>query len=974
MHLRVQVPYLQQSSTDYSSSSSSQASVFCVTYCILQPEIRQDTKEKKYTIIRNRVITHLIIILFFLFNLALTEKNNQLKELKRDTKRNFLPNDFKYIYIYTLDCLIQFLFFLLFTSLDSTQFKHFSMSESTASGMDGIANSDFDINILQDPLVDPLVDMKFPLPIDRETYIDSPNNVKTLHQSFNLLHSAYRFFTGSQTYDKIYKDVEYKYFMNKHDDSFKKKFKDHMDSKLERDDPKLDEIVYNLINQELNMKLIKADEFKTRFKEVKDYMVKYYKTQNEINLPTFASHQFIRSAYVTVMTIMQKLFPKGIWVSNQEMSNLFQKYIQNPMSIIWSPSHQSHLDYVILHLLSIRFNIATPSVIAGENLNVAIVGNLLKKLGAIFIPRSFNNELYTERNLNNVMEFLLVNNTPFEVFIEGTRSRDGKLLLPKYGILKSMVSIYLKQRYEEHNASFDMLFQPLGVTYERIYENDSFLKELKGDDKTQESLFGIVSIAALAFFPKKDELIYDKQGFNDNSTRNLTGKIFVKLGQSFTLSEFLANEQRQHREIDIKSEKDVNLKKLGFKILHEVNRIAFIPEVSIIGTALQAYTDYSGKTLFTTREMIPTLRLVLKLLLRENESSVTNKIILQDMLDANEEELEMVTKYCIVSFFRYIKVNEEKNLIKIESPIELLYYKNLTIHLIIHKCITMYLLLLLDGDYSSNRRILGKLFYIVTSILKNEFLFDYDENPRNRLNFILDDLLEQGIISRIEPGKTITNSETSTSFVPNTTSSSSSSSTTTLVDDDEEYIPELPYYKIEDRQYVKTFANLAQPFIESYIVLITNILEMTTNLANNYARAKSQQSHSKIILDDEELKYPTTKGLLKYIIDQLRKKARFKSLESINKQYLVSDLYYLNNLQLVQIFKNKAKTKAFVQILNPKDLDILNQFLMQVLNLSHGDKSLLVDDVNISYIIDIIDKNFDRDSEQIRRSRRNFKL
>lgn len=834
---------------------------------------------------------------------------------------------------------------------------------TTASGKDDISNSDFDINILQDPLVDPLVDMKFPLPIDKETYIDSPNNVKTLHQSFNLLHSAYRFFTGKKYYDKIYKDVEYKYFMNKHDDSFKKKFKDHMDGKLEKDDPKLDEIVYNLINQELNMKLIKASEFKSRFKEVKDYMIKYYKDQNEINLPTFASHDFVRSAYVTVMTIMQKLFPKGIWVSNQEMSNLFQKYIENPMSIIWAPSHQSHLDYVIIHLMSIRFNIATPSVIAGENLNVAVVGNLLKKLGAIFIPRSFNNELYTERNLNNVIEFLLVNKTAFEVFIEGTRSRDGKLLLPKYGILKSLVSIYLKQRNEEHNAHFDMLFQPLGVTYERIYENDSFIKELKGDDKTQESLVGIVSIAALAFFPKKDQLVYDKQGFNDNSNRNLTGKIFVKLGQGFTLSEFLTSEQQIAGGDEIQNEKDVNLKKLGFKILHEVNRIAFIPEISIIGTALQAYTDYSGKTIFTTNEMTPTLRLVLKMLLKENESSVTNKIILQDMLDANDAEIASVIKYCIVSFFRFIKVNEKKDLIKIESPIELLYYKNLTIHLIIHKCIAMYLLLLLDGDYNSNRRILGKLFYIVTSLLKNEFLFDYDENPRNALNFILDDLVEQGVISRVEPQKRITSAETT--LASNTSSSSSPSSN--------EDGPELPYYKIEDRQYVKTFANLAQPFIESYIVLITNILEMTTNLANNYARAKRQQTHAKIILDDEDLKYPTTKGLLKYIIDQLRKKARFKSLESINKQYLVSDLYYLNNLQLVKIFKNKAKTKAFVQILNPKDLDILNQFLMQLLNLSHGDKSLLTDDVNISYIIDITEKNFDRDSAQIRRNQK-FKL
>ena len=61
-----------------------------------------------------------------------------------------------------------------------------------------------------------------------------------------------------------------------------------------------------------------------------------------------------------------------------------------------------------------------------------------------------------------------------EVFIEGTRSRDGKLLLPKYGILKSLCSIYLKQRNEEKNTDFNLLFQPISVTYERVYENDAF--------------------------------------------------------------------------------------------------------------------------------------------------------------------------------------------------------------------------------------------------------------------------------------------------------------------------------------------------------------------------------------------------------------------------------------------------------------------------------------------------------------------
>ena len=795
-----------------------------------------------------------------------------------------------------------------------------------------ISNSDFDVNILHDPLIDPNVDLKFPLPIDKETYINVDGNVKTLHQSFNLLNLAFRLITGGSKYDKIYSVPEYRYFTNKHSDEFRTKFKNYMNNKLEKDDTKLDEIIYDLINQELSLKLIKANQFKERFQKVKQYMVEYYKKQNEKNLPTFPSHNFIRSAYVTVMTIMQKLFPKGIWVSNQDMSDLYQKYLDDPMSIIFLPSHQSHLDYIIVHLVCVRFQMATPSVIAGENLNVAVIGGLLKNLGAIFIPRSFNNEAYTERNLNNVIEFILVNKIPFEVFIEGSRSRDGKLLLPKYGILKSLCSIYLKQRNEEKNTDFNLLFQPISVTYERVYENDAFLKELKGDDKTQESLFGTISVATSAFFVKKeDKVIYDKNGWNDNNERTLTGKIFVKLGESFKISEFVDDQN----EIDRALNDDVNLKKLGFKILHEINKNSYIPEISIVGTTLQAYQYFSGKDTFAISELIPVLRIVVRTLLNENQdSSATNSKILEDMAICNDSELTELVKHQILSFFRYIKVNRKTDQIKIESPIELLYYKNLTIHLIIKRCLVMFILNLLNGCTNCNHRVIGKLFYILIGFLKNEFLFDYDENPRNELSFILNDLVDLKVITRTESSEYHHDS----------------------------------LYKIIDHDYVKFFANLAEPFLESYVVLISNILELTNNLANDYIRKRQQQTHNKIIIDDEELKYPTTKGLLKYIIDQSKKKKLFVSLESINKQYLVSDLYYLNNLQLIKIFKNKAKTKAFVQILNIRDLKVLNQFLDQLLQKNTHKKTFLTNEINVNYIIDIVDKHFDRDYDDLKLS------
>lgn len=799
-------------------------------------------------------------------------------------------------------------------------------SQST-SPIEDISNSDFDVNILEDLFTAPNIPLKFPLPTDKETYIDIEGNGKEASKSFNILYLALRLITGPSRYDKIYSIQEYKYFTNKHSDEFKKKFNDYMNNKLEKNDHKLDEIVYDLINQELNMKLITADQFKERFEKVKNYMIEFYKEQNKKNLPTFPSHDFLRSAYVTVLYLMRKLFPKGIWVSNDDISKLYQQYLKDPMSIIFLPSHQSHLDYIIMHVICIRFQMGTPVVIAGENLNVAIVGGLLKNLGAIFIPRSFNNELYTERNLNNVIEFFLVNKVSLEVFIEGTRSRDGKLLLPKYGILKTLCSIYNKQRNIDDNHQFDLLFQPVAVTYERVYENDAFLKELRGDDKTQESLFGTLSVATSAFFIK-DDIKFDNKGWNDNSQRNLTGKIFVKFGESFKISEYLDEQSEIEKEmID-----GVNLKRLGFKILHEINKNSYIPEVSIVGTAIQAFYDFSQKNIFEISELIPILRIVVQTLLYENEkNSKTNSKILKDILICSDSQLELLIKDQIFSFFRYIKVNNKTNLIKIESSIELLYYKNLTIHLIIKRCLVMYILLLLDGSNNSNcnHRIIGKIFYILTGFLKNEFLFDYDKNDRNELSFILNDLINLQIIFKDEQEST---------------------------------------YKIINYEYVKLFANLAQPFLESYIVLISNILELTNNLADNYIKNKQQKTHDKIIIDDDELKYPTTKGLLKYIINKSKKNQQFKSLESINKQYLVSDLYYLNNLQLIKIFKNKAKTKAFVQILNLRDLSILNDFLNQLLEKGTNKKSMLTNEININYIIDITDKNFDRDYNDLRLS------
>lgn len=768
--------------------------------------------------------------------------------------------------------------------------------------------SSFDINILDNVYVSPQIELTFPLPTDQDTYVKLDGNGK-LNTSFRLLQNFLSFMVGFDT-DKIYENNEYKYSINKYSKEFHQKFEKYMDDKLTRTDDKLNELVYDLVNQELRLKLIKPQEFDQRFTKVKQFMINYYKENNKKNLPTFHSETGIRIAYITVTNLFLKMYPDGIWVNRNDFESLYQQYLKNPMSILFLPNHQSHVDYIIMHVICVRFQMSVPTVIAGENLNVAVFGTLLKNLGAIFIPRSFNNELYTEQNLNNVIEFFLINNVGMEVFIEGTRSRDGKLLLPKYGILKSFVGTYFNQREKENNPDFDLLFQPVSITYERIYEADAFIDEMIGKDKIKESFFGILKSGIDTLRGEREtEYTLDKEGFNDNSERDLAGRLYIKLGNRFKLSEFIENDNKDNEE-------DVNLKKLGFKILHEINNTKFIPNVAVVGTALQIYYYFNfhvgnnqqkDPKYIKIDDFIPTLKLVITILQREIQQDPINSSEFSKLLNYNNQELKKLTIDSIKPFFRYIAINEDTSTIRISNSIELLYYKNLTIHLIIERCLVCAILLLLNKDGKATYNNINKIYYILTGPLKVEFLFDYNYDPRSQESFVLQDLVDLGVILRDENGT----------------------------------------YHIEDLDYAVKLSNLITPFLQSYINLIKNLTEYEP--PKKIERKVDPKTKKLMPMEEDELKYVTTKTLLKYTI----KNSQDQSIESFNKQYLLSDLYYLNHLQLVKIFKNKAKTKAFVKILDNKDLNILRDFLQQVV-----DKNLVLEnDTKLSYLSDIINKN-----------------
>ena len=154
--------------------------------------------------------------------------------------------------------------------------------------------------------------------------------------------------------------------------------------------------------------------------------------------------------------------------------------------VVYVPCHRSHMDYLLLSYLLYERGIVPPHIAAGINLNLPVVGTLLRKGGAFFMRRSFRgNPLYSAVFTEYVAQ-LVSGGYSLEYFIEGGRSRTGRLLPPKGGMISMTVRAFLRQPRKP------VLFQPVYIGYEKLLEGTSYLDELSGRPKEKESIWAVL--------------------------------------------------------------------------------------------------------------------------------------------------------------------------------------------------------------------------------------------------------------------------------------------------------------------------------------------------------------------------------------------------------------------------------------------------------------------------------------------------
>ncbi|MGZ3439481.1 MAG: 1-acyl-sn-glycerol-3-phosphate acyltransferase, partial [Polyangia bacterium] len=153
------------------------------------------------------------------------------------------------------------------------------------------------------------------------------------------------------------------------------------------------------------------------------------------------------------------------------------------------PSHKSHIDYLVLSYVFLDNDLVPPLVAAGANLSFWPLGFFFRRGGAFFLRRTFKGDKLYGAVFRAYVRKMLRESFNIEFFIEGGRSRTGKMLAPKLGLLGMVVEAALDDD-GAHARKAQLV--PISIGYEKVIEEKSYAKEAAGGEKKKEDVKGLL--------------------------------------------------------------------------------------------------------------------------------------------------------------------------------------------------------------------------------------------------------------------------------------------------------------------------------------------------------------------------------------------------------------------------------------------------------------------------------------------------
>ncbi len=252
--------------------------------------------------------------------------------------------------------------------------------------------------------------------------------------------------------------------------------------------------------------------------------------------------------------LLDKGYDRTIDVNASEIKSLAKTMRRHPVAFVMT--HKTYIDMMVLGVALARHGLPIPYIFGGLNMSFMGLGELGRKSGAIFIRRSFKDNLLYKSILKFYIAYLIEQQSHFMWAIEGTRSRTGKILWPKMGILKYIVEAEKQSRKE-------VKYIPVSIVYDLIPDVKDMITEGRGMDKSPESLMWLIN--------------YLRKMMNTD-----LGKISIRFGDAVDKDRVaevaLPNSVQQSHQPQIP--------KFAFDLVHDINSITPITTGSLICAAL----------------------------------------------------------------------------------------------------------------------------------------------------------------------------------------------------------------------------------------------------------------------------------------------------------------------------------------------------------------------------------------------------
>lgn len=368
-------------------------------------------------------------------------------------------------------------------------------------------------------------------------------------------------------------------------------------------------------------------------------------------------------------------------------------------NIVLLPSHKSHVDYVVLSDVLYTNAISPPMIAAGDNLSFWPLGPILRRAGGFFIKRSFHGKRLYSALVDAYIRKLMVEGYSIEFFIEGGRSRTGKLLPPKVGLLSMIVDAALMLR------SRKTFFVPISIGYERIIEEGSYVHEQGGGEKATENVGGLLTTPKIL--------------------RSRYGRLYIQVGDILEFDEVVngvvGRDARAEGEELTPPERRAVVQKLAHRVAHEIDRATIVTPAALAAAALLA----NRKRGITMRELADSCEQLL-MGLRRAGARISPHLV-DDQGNVRVEILEQAVRLFLEAKLAQSQTVSGPPVLTIpeDRRIALEYYKNNLLHHFVPSAL-LSVAILVDSISLPTEAVLRDRVQRLSRIFKYEFMYRAD--------------------------------------------------------------------------------------------------------------------------------------------------------------------------------------------------------------------------------------------------------